>query len=97
VCKEASVHPTKILTLFDNKIFDALLFKETSLLYRIVEWFGLEGTLQTILFQPPCLPPEQGAPSPVQPGPERCQAGGSRSCSGQPLGNENNKQLLMAS
>lgn len=30
-CREASIHPTKILTLFGNKIFNALLFKETAL------------------------------------------------------------------
>jgi len=30
------------------------------------------------------LPPAQGAPSPVQPGLEPCQGGGSHSCSGQP-------------
>ena len=30
-CKEASLHPTKILTLFGNKIFNALLVKETCL------------------------------------------------------------------
>jgi len=42
-------------------------------LHRIIEWFGLEGTLKIILFQPPChgqgpLPPDQGAQSPVQTG-----------------------------
>jgi len=41
------------------------------------------------LVPPPCrgqgrLPPAQGAPSPIQPGPEHCQGGGSHSFSGQP-------------
>jgi len=54
-----------------------------------MEWFGLEGTLKIISFQPPCyghgpLPPAQGAQSPVQPGLEPCQGGGSHSFSGQP-------------
>jgi len=44
-----------------------------SVFHRIVEQFGLEGTLKIISFQPPChgqgpLPPVQGAPSPIQPG-----------------------------
>ena len=55
----------------------------------ITEWFRFGGTLQTILFQPPCpgqgpLPPAQVAQSPVQPGLEHCQGGGSHSFSGQP-------------
>jgi len=57
--------------------------------HRIIEWFGLEGTLQIISFQPPChgqghLLPDQAAQTPVQPGLERCQGGGSHSFSGQP-------------
>jgi len=40
---------------------------------RIIEWFGLEGTLKIIWFQPSChgqghLPPAQGAQSSIQPG-----------------------------
>jgi len=55
----------------------------------MVEWFGLEGTLKIIWFQRPChgrghLPPAQGAQSPIQPGLELCQGGGSHSSSGQP-------------
>jgi len=39
----------------------------------ITEWFGLEGTLKIIYFQPPChgqghLPLDQVAQSPIQPG-----------------------------
>jgi len=57
--------------------------------HRIIEWFGLEGTLKIIWFQRPChkqgpLSPAQGAQSPVQPGLEPCQGGGSHSFSGQP-------------
>ena len=57
---------------------------------RIIEWFGLEGTLHIISFQPPChgqgpLPPDQFAQSPIQPGLEHCQGGGSHSFSGQPM------------
>jgi len=56
---------------------------------RVVEHFGLEGTLNIFQFQLPChgqgpLPPAQGAPSPVEPGLEPCQGGGSHSSSGQP-------------
>ena len=41
--------------------------------HRIVEWFGLGGTLKIIQFQTPChgqghLPLDQVAQSPVQPG-----------------------------
>ena len=46
------------------------------------EWFELEETLKIILFHP--LPPAQAAPSPVLPGLEHCQGGGSHSFSGQP-------------
>jgi len=54
----------------------------------IIEWFGLEGTLKIISFQPPChgqghLPVDQVAQSPVQPGLEHCQGGGSHSSSAQ--------------
>ena len=57
--------------------------------HSITEWFGLEGTLKIVWFQPPCheqghLPPAQGAQSSIQPGLERCQGGGSHSFSGQP-------------
>jgi len=60
-----------------------------SLFHRIIEWFGLEGTLKIIWFQPPCheqghLPPDQAAQSSIQPGLEHCQGGGSHSFSGQP-------------
>jgi len=56
--------------------------------HRIIEWFGLEGTLKIIWFQPPCyeqghLPPAQVAQSSIQPGLEPCQGGGSHSFSGQ--------------
>jgi len=56
--------------------------------HRIIEWFGLEGTLKLIWFQPPCreqghLPLDQVAQSSIQPGPEHCQGGGSHSFSGQ--------------
>jgi len=55
---------------------------------RIIEWFKLEGTLKIIQFQLPChgqghLPLEQVAQSPIQPGLEHCQGGGSHSFSGQ--------------
>ena len=55
--------------------------------HRIIEWFGLEGTLKLMWFQPPCheqghLPPAQVAQSSVQPGLEHCQGGGSHSFSG---------------
>jgi len=58
--------------------------------HRIIEWFGLEGILKVIWFQPPCheqghLPPDQVAQSPIQPGLEHCQGGGSHSFSGQPV------------
>jgi len=41
--------------------------------HTITEWFGLELTLNLILFQPPChaqghLPPDQVAQSSIQPG-----------------------------
>ena len=40
---------------------------------RVVEWFGLAGTLKIFWFQPPChqqghLPPAQAAQSSTQPG-----------------------------
>ena len=40
---------------------------------RIIEWFGLEGSLKIIWFQPPChgqghLPLDQVAESPIQTG-----------------------------
>ena len=57
---------------------------------RKIEWFGLEGTLKITWFPPPChgqghLPPDQAAQSPVPPGLELCQGGGSHSFSGQPV------------
>ena len=53
----------------------------------LMVWVGRD--LETHLIPPPChgqgpLPPAQGAPSPVQPGLEPCQGGGSHSSSGQP-------------
>ena len=43
----------------------------------ITEWFGLEGTLKTIPFNPllwaGCHPPDQAAQNPIQPGLERLQ------------------------
>ena len=56
---------------------------------RIIEWFGLQGTLKIIWFQPPWhgqghLPLDQVAQSPNQLGLECFQGGGSHSFSGQP-------------
>jgi len=53
-----------------------------------MEGFGLEGTLKITQFQPPChgqghIPPDQGALSPIQAGPEPCQGVGSQSFSAQ--------------
>jgi len=50
----------------------------------------LEGTPKIIWFQPPChgqghLPLAQAIQSPIQPGLEHCQGGGSHSFSGQPV------------
>ena len=64
--------------------------QEGSQNHRITEWFGLEGTLKIIRFQPPCheqghLPPDQAAQSSIQPGLEHCQGGGSHSFSEQPV------------
>jgi len=61
-----------------------------NLFQRITEWFGLEGTLKIIWFQPPChkqghLPLDEVAQSSIPPGLEHCQGGGSHSCSGQPI------------
>jgi len=55
--------------------------------YRMIEGFGLEGTLKIIWFQPPWrgqrhLPLDQVAQSPIQPGLEQCQGGGIHSVSG---------------
>jgi len=49
--------------------------------HRIIEWFGLEGTLKIILFLPPChgqghIPLDQVAQSPIQPSLEHFQGGG---------------------
>jgi len=75
--------------------------------HRIVEWFGLEGTLEIIYFQPPGhgqghLPPDQVAQSPIQPGLEHFQGGGIHSFSGQPVpvphhphSEENNAQRIL--
>ena len=59
-------------------------------IHRIIEWFGLEGTLKIIWFQPPChgqghLPLDQVAQSPIQPGLEHCQGWGSHNFPGQPV------------
>jgi len=63
-----------IFTFLFSCLFEALY-------YRIVEWFGFEGTLSIISFQSPChrqghLPLDQVAQSPIQPGLEHCQGGG---------------------
>jgi len=47
--------------------------------------FRLEGTLKIISFQPPCHGPDHVAQTPVQPGLEHCQGGGSRNFSEQPM------------
>jgi len=57
---------------------------------RIIEWFGLEGTLKIIEFQPPCcgqghLPLDRVAQIPIQPDLEHFQGGGIHSFSGQPV------------
>jgi len=57
---------------------------------KIIEWFGLEGTLKTTKFQCPChgqghLPLDQVAKSLIQPGLEHCQGWGIHSFSGQPV------------
>ena len=49
--------------------------------HRIIEWFGLEGTLKITWFQPPCheqvhLPLDQVAQSSIQRGLEHCQGEG---------------------
>jgi len=56
--------------------------------YRIIEWFGLDGTLKIIWFQSPCHeqghpPLDQVAQSSIQPGLEQFQGGGIHSFSGQ--------------
>ncbi|PKU41813.1 hypothetical protein llap_7886 [Limosa lapponica baueri] len=57
--------------------------------HRIIEWFGLEGTLKIIKFQDPCreqghLPLDQVAQSPIQSGLEQLQGWGIHNFSGQP-------------
>jgi len=52
--------------------------------HSTIKWFGLEGTLRIIWFQP-YLPLDQVAQNPVQPGLEHFQRGGSHSFSGQPV------------
>lgn len=57
---------------------------------RILEWFGLKGTLKTTSFQTPChrqgqLPLEQVALHPIQPGLEQFQGWGNHSFSEQPI------------
>ena len=57
---------------------------------RIIEWFGLEGILKIIWFQPlfheqVYLPLDQGAQSSIQSGLEHCQGGDIHSFSGQPV------------
>ena len=72
-----------------------------TLLHRIIEWFGLEGTLKITYFQPLChgqghLPLDQVAQSPVQPGLEHFQGGGSHNFSGQPLSHHpHSKEFLL--
>jgi len=51
---------------------------------KIIEWFGLEGTLNLPYHGQGHLPPDHIAQSPVQLGLEPCQGGGSHSFSGQP-------------
>jgi len=63
----------------------------------IIEWFGLEGTLKIIQFQPPChgqghLPLDQVAQSLSQPGPEHFQGGGICQVSVQPVPVPHNPQ-----
>jgi len=46
--------------------------------HRVIEWYGLEGTLKIIWFKPPChgqghLPLDEVAQSPIQPGLEHSQ------------------------
>jgi len=58
--------------------------------YRIIEWFGLEGTFKGHLVQPPSneqghLQLDQVAQSPVQPGLECFQGWGIYHFSGQPI------------
>jgi len=77
------------LSHFPSKITDLQVTTELRN-HRIIEWFGLEGSLQIIEFHPLChgqghLPPDQVAQSPVQPGLEHCQGEGSHSFSGQPV------------
>jgi len=61
----------------------ALLFTRATKFpgHRIIEWFGFEGTLKIIWFQPPCheqghLPLDQVAQSSIQLGLEHCQGWG---------------------
>jgi len=56
--------------------------------YRTTEWFGLEGTFEDHLVQPPChglghLPLDQAAQSPIHPGLEHFQGGGIHNFFGQ--------------
>ena len=58
--------------------------------HRIIEWFGFEGTLQIIWFQPPChgqghLPLDHIAQSPIQSVLEHFQGGDIHSFSAQPV------------
>ena len=70
--------------------------------HRIIEWFGLEGTLKITWIQPPCheqghLPLDQVAQSPIQPGLQHFQGGGIHSFSGQHLSvpyNTHSKKFL---
>ena len=57
--------------------------------YRIMEWFGSEGTFKIIQFQSPCYRQghfslDQVAQSPIQPGLERLQGGGIHNLPEQP-------------
>ena len=69
---------------------NVLLMKSYKDNYRIIEWFGLEGTIKGHLVQSPCseqgyLLLDQVAQSPVQPGLECFQGWGFYHLSGQPL------------
>jgi len=51
-------------TLSNRRPGDEQHKNKFSYFHRIIEWFGLEGTLKIIWFQPPCheqghLPPDQ--------------------------------------
>ncbi|KAK4822534.1 hypothetical protein QYF61_015540 [Mycteria americana] len=77
---------------FKEKCHKKLIFHASAAGYgwRIIEWFGLEGTFKGHLVQPPCnkqghLQLDQVAQSPVQPDTERFQGWGIYHLSGQPM------------